>query len=188
MKERAQKTNNKNFKANILSNIIFFAFVCILSFLFVTYIGQRTTVSGSSMENTLYDGDNLMVDKLSYRFSEPKRYDIIIFPPKDKGDTLYIKRIIAKPGETIRIDMEGKIYINNVVLKEDYGNEIIKNPGIAIDPITLGDDEYFVLGDNRNNSADSRIAQVGLVHRKEIVGRAFIRIYPFNKIGILKHG
>ena len=183
------KNNNRetSIKSEIFSTLLFCLCVVVLSFLFVTFIGQRTTVSGESMENTLQDRDNLMIDKISYRLKDPERFDIIIFPPRIEKDTLYIKRVIGLPGETVRIDEYGRIYIDGEILDEDYGKEIIENPGRAIQPITLGDDEYFVLGDNRNNSSDSRLEQVGNVHRKEIVGKAFIRIYPFNNMGLIKH-
>lgn len=105
---------------------------------------------GHSMEDTLDDGDNLIVDKLTYRFRDPVRYDIIVFPYKYKEDTYYIKRIIGLPGEMVQITEEGNILINGEILEESYGREVMKSPGIAADPIILGEDEYFVLGDNRN--------------------------------------
>ena len=98
-----------------------------------------------------------------------------------------MKRIIGLPGETVQIDLEGNIYINGEILEEDYGLEPILFPGLAAEPITLGEDEYFVLGDNRNNSSDSRDASVGNIHRDDIVGKAWVRIWPLNKIGVLKH-
>ena len=139
------------------------------------------------MEPALSDGDNLIVDKISYRFHDPERFDIIIFPYQWEPNTYYIKRIIGLPGETIQIDDEGNIYIDGKVLQEHYGLERIKNPGSAREPITLGEDEYFVLGDNRNNSEDSRFTQVGVIHRDDIVGRAWLRIYPFDRIGFIRH-
>ena len=139
------------------------------------------------METTLSDGDNLLVDKITYRFSEPKRFDIIVFPFQYDTDTYYIKRIIGMPGETVQIDYDGNIYINGSLLEESYGREVIQNPGRAADPITLGEDEYFVMGDNRNNSSDSRDPSVGNIHRKDIIGRAWVRIWPFSKFGVLKH-
>ena len=141
------------------------------------------------METTLSDGDNLIVDKISYRFRDPQRFDIVVFPFKYKENTYYIKRIIGLPGETVQIDEQGNIYINGEKLVESYGREIIKpeNVGIAAVPIVLGEDEYFVMGDNRNNSTDSRTEIVGNIHRDEIIGRAWIRIWPFSKFGVLKH-
>ena len=171
----------------ILSMIGWILFIFCLVFLVTTYVGQRTRVEGHSMEPALSDGDNLIVDKISYRFHDPARFDIIIFPYQWEPNTYYIKRIIGLPGETIQIDDEGNIYIDGEVLQEHYGLERIKNPGSAREPITLGEDEYFVLGDNRNNSEDSRFTQVGVIHRDDIVGRAWLRIYPFDRIGFIRH-
>ena len=114
------------------------------------------------------------------------RYDIIVFPYQYEENTFYIKRIIGLPGETVQI-ADGEIFINGEVLMESYGREVIQDPGTAAEPIRLGEDEYFVLGDNRNASSDSREPSVGVIHRNDIVGRAWIRIWPLNKAGILKH-
>ena len=173
-------------KKEILSWVFYIAFVLVLTWVIITFVGQRTRVDGRSMMNTLHDGDNLIVEKLSYRFSDPKRFDIIVFPPTGKKE-YYIKRIIGLPGETVQIDENGNIYINGELLEENYGAETIQNPGRAAKPITLGDDEYFVMGDNRNNSKDSRSEEVGNVKRSQIIGRAWLRIWPLNKFGLLKH-
>lgn len=177
---------NKSMLREILELLGYMAVVLVLAGLIVTYVGQRTMVSGSSMENTLSDRDNLIVDKITYRFSEPKRFDIIVFPYQYEEDTYYIKRIIGLPGETVQI-VDGDILINGEVLNESYGRERIESSGTAIDPITLGDDEYFVMGDNRNESADSREPDVGNIKRADLIGRAWVRIWPLNKFGILKH-
>lgn len=173
-------------KKEILSWVFYISFVLVLTWVIITFVGQRTRVDGRSMMNTLHDGDNLIVEKLSYRFSDPKRFDIIVFPPTGKKE-YYIKRIIGLPGETVQIDENGNIYINGELLEENYGAETIQNPGRAAKPITLGDDEYFVMGDNRNNSKDSRSEEVGNVKRSQIIGRAWLRIWPLNKFGLLKH-
>lgn len=173
-------------KKEILSWVFYIAFVLVLTWVIITFVGQRTRVDGRSMMNTLHEGDNLIVEKLSYRFSDPKRFDIIVFPPTGKKE-YYIKRIIGLPGETVQIDENGNIYINGELLEENYGAETIQNPGRAAKPITLGDDEYFVMGDNRNNSKDSRSEEVGNVKRSQIIGRAWLRIWPLNKFGLLKH-
>ena len=170
----------------VLSFFLYVAIVVGITFFIIHFVGQRTYVSGSSMENTLSDGDNLIVDKLTYRFSDPKRFDIIVFPYKYEENTYFIKRIIGLPGETVQI-VDGTIYINGEVLGESYGREVMKNSGMAADPITLGDDEYFVLGDNRNDSTDSRDPSVGKIKRNQIIGRAWVRIWPLSKIGILRH-
>lgn len=177
----------KSVLREILSTSLYLLVVLALTYLVITFVGQRTHVIGSSMETTLHDEDQLIVDKLSYRFKDPQRYDIIVFPYQYGEKTYYIKRIIGLPGETVRIDGEGNIYINEELLEENYGREVIQSPGRAETPITLGQDEYFVMGDNRNNSSDSRDPSVGNIKREDIVGRAFIRIWPFEKFGILKH-
>ena len=171
----------------IFSMMFYLIFVVAATLLIIRFVGQRTEVSGHSMEDTLDDGDNLIVDKLTYRFRDPVRYDIIVFPYKYKEDTYYIKRIIGLPGEMVQITEEGNILINGEILEESYGREVMKSPGIAADPIILGEDEYFVLGDNRNASADSRDPSVGVISGKDIVGRAWLRIWQLNKFGILKH-
>ncbi len=170
----------------IISTAVYLAVVTIAALLLVKYVGQRTQVIGSSMENTLSDGDNLIVDKITYRFKDPERFDIIVFPYQYEKDTYYIKRVIGLPGETVQIK-DGQILINGEVLEESYGREIILSPGIAQEQITLSEDEYFVMGDNRNESSDSRVASVGNIKKKDIIGKAWVRIWPLNKIGILKH-
>lgn len=171
----------------ILSTSMYLLVVLCLTYLVIHYVGQRTQVVGSSMENTLSDADNLIVDKITYRFRDPKRFDIVVFPFQYAEDTYYIKRVIGLPGETVYIDGEGTIYINDVVLEEDYGREVILDAGRAYEPITLGENEYFVMGDNRNNSSDSRDPVVGNISGDDIIGRAWMRIWPLNKLGILKH-
>ena len=156
------------------------------SYLVLTFVGQRTQVSGESMETTLSDGDHLIVDKISYRFNEPQRYDIIVFPYRLEKNTYYIKRIIGLPGETVQV-VDGYVYINGVQLDEHYGNDVMNEAGLAAEPLTLGPDEYFVLGDNRNNSQDSRTANVGVIHRDEVLGRAWVRIWPLSDFGVIKH-
>ena len=170
----------------LLSWLIYIVIVVILSLGIITFIGQRTKVSGHSMETTLSDGDNLIVDKISYRFRDPERFEIIVFPFQYEEHTYYIKRIIGLPGETVQV-IDGYVYINGEVLDENYGLEVMDDPGIAAEPITLGEDEYFVLGDNRNHSSDSRDPSVGVLHRNDIMGRAWIRIWPFDKFGVIKH-
>lgn len=170
----------------VLEMILYFALVAGITFLIIHFVGQRTVVNGVSMQPTLSDGDNLIVDKLSYRFRDPDRFDVIVFP---QGDGRYfIKRIIGLPGENVRIDEDGSIYIDGEKLSESYGKEVIQDPGLAKDGIELGADEYFVLGDNRNDSMDSRMAEVGPIVGERIIGRAWLRIYPFDQIGFLKHG
>ena len=165
--------------------------LCVLGavWLVITFVGQRTEVEGASMENTLHNGDNLIVDKFSYRFHDPERFDIIVFPFQFQDNTYYIKRIIGLPGETVQIMDDGSIYINGEKLEENYGMEVIKPEtiGRAAEPIELGDDEYFVMGDNRNNSSDSRTDMVGNIKRENIIGKAWLRIWPVSDFGVLQH-
>lgn len=182
-----KETKKKVDVKEIISFVIYIAAVFAITYLVITYVGQRTEVIGTSMEYTLSDGDNLIVDKISYRFNEPERFDIIVFPYQYQEDTYYIKRIIGLPGEKVQIGEDGTIYINDEELEESYGREVMRYPGTAAEPILLGEDEYFVLGDNRNASSDSRDPSVGLIKGKDIVGRAWVRIYPFSKFGFIKH-
>ena len=193
-RERRPVLNNRNDKSDNISKKFFIeiakfvmrvAVVVACAFLIVTFVGQRTQVNGSSMETTLSDKDNLVVDKLSYKFSSPKRFEIVVFPHvgNDNKEVYYIKRVIGLPGETVQIS-NGTIYINDVPLEENYGCEVMRDGKMASSPIKLADDEYFVLGDNRNHSSDSR--EFGAVNKDIIVGRAIFRIYPFNKFGKLK--
>lgn len=191
-KELEQSKENAkplNIIKEIISMAIYIAVVFLLTYLIITYVGQRTVVSGSSMESTLSNGDHLILDKISYRFKEPERFDIIVLPYQYEENTFYIKRIIGMPGEKVRIDEKGIIYINGEELVESYGLEVIDADklGLAEQEITLSEDEYFVLGDNRNNSSDSRDPSVGNIKREDIIGKAWVRIFPFDKIGFIKH-
>lgn len=186
MKEEERGKRGKTVR-ECVSFILYLIVIVVLTFLMIRYVGQRTRVDGSSMENTLTNGDNLIVDKISYRFHEPERFDIIVFPYQYKEDTYFIKRIIGMPGETVQITDKGEILINGEELVESYGREVIKDPGLASDPVTLGEDEYFVMGDNRNYSKDSRFPDVGNIRRADIIGKAWLRIYPFDKIGFIRH-
>lgn len=170
----------------ILGTSIYLLGVVLAAFLVIKFVGQRTVVIGSSMNTTLYDEDNLILNKISYAFHDPERFDVVVFPFRDDTGRNYIKRVIGLPGETVRIDEEGNIFIDDELLSENYGIEIIRNGGRAAgDGFTLGDDEYFVMGDNRNASDDSRFS-VGAVKRGEIIGKAWVRIYPFNSVGKIK--
>ena len=191
MQQMARRTREETKERSIFRELggwlLYILIIIGLTYLIITFVGQRTRVSGSSMETTLSNGDNLIVDKLTYHFKEPKRYDIIVFPYKYEENTYYIKRIIGLPGETVQV-IDGYTYINGDQLAGDiYGAEVMESAGIAAEPITLGEDEYFVLGDNRNHSSDSRDPSVGILKRKDLMGRAWIRIYPFDKMGVIKH-
>lgn len=184
----------------IIKWIVDIAMVVCLSFLLATYMLGKTTVVGHSMEPTLYNDDHVLIDKVSYCFKEPQRYDVIIFEPAIANvSKYYVKRIIGLPGETVQI-IDGVVYIDgepleddiiySFKLKDENGDEIapekIFNAGLASEPVELGYDEYFVLGDNRNNSEDSRFANVGNVKYSSIIGRIWAISSPFGRMGIIK--
>ena len=174
-------TNKITFGKIAISRIISLILFLILAICIVNYAGQGTKVVGRSMENTFMEGDGLFIDKLSYRFTSPKRFDIIVFPFQEGEESvLYIKRVIGMPGETIQIAGD-HIYINGDILLEEFGKEAMEegSEGIALYPYTLGEDEYFVLGDNRNLSIDSRHPQVGAIKEEMIIGKYAFRLWLF---------
>lgn len=161
------------------------AAVIFLAYFIVYYCVEKTNVIGSSMESTLAADEPIIINKFSYRISDPKRYDVIVFKQSGKEHSFYnIKRIIGLPGETILIK-DDEILINGEVIHNIVRVEPMINYGLAGEEITLEDNEYFVLGDNRNNSEDSRFASIGNITRDEIIGKAAIRISPFNFINKL---
>ncbi len=184
--KKKKRSRSGNFLKEFITFSIYLLSILILTWLLMTYVVQRTVVEGESMENCLHDGDNLLVDKFTYRFHEPKRFDVVVFPYAYDAKTYYIKRVIGLPGETVFIDTNGDIYINEEKITENYGNEVILDGGLAGDFVFLGSNEYFVLGDNRNHSTDSRDPSVGPVKRDSIIGRAAFRIWPFSKSGKIK--
>ncbi len=171
---------------NSTAGLLLYIFLVVgLAFLISRFCIGRVVVDGPSMKNTLQDQESVIVNKIKTRFMQLDRFDIVVFKYEYELDTRYIKRVIGLPGETVQIDNAGNIYINGELLEEDYGREIIEDPGMAIDPITIGEDEYFVLGDNRNNSSDSRDPDVGLVKKDQLYGVAWLRVYPFKKFGLI---
>lgn len=156
---------------------VFFCFAAVLiAFVLVFSFGMRISVIGVSMEPALYNGQEVLVDRFSYKLLSPKRGDIIVFLPNgNKNSHYYLKRVVGLPGEKIQI-IGGYVYINEVLLEEDESYDKIADPGIAETQITLGIDEYFVLGDNRNSSEDSRSGNVGAVKKDTITGKAWFHM------------
>lgn len=172
-------------KDGFITEIVKFSLVALLIVLPIRmFVAQPFIVSGASMETTFSTGEYLIVDQLSYRFEEPNRGDVIIFRyPKDPSK-FFIKRVIGIPGDTIVIDGSTVTIINEthpdgVALNETYIRDMAPN---TTQSETLGDGEYFVMGDNRNASSDSRMW--GVLQRDKIIGKAFIRLFPFTEIGI----
>ncbi len=168
----------KNFSKSMIGFILYIVLIFGAAFLLSHFIVGQVAVDGPSMNDTLQDGDRLLLNKFSYRIRQLDRFDIVIFKYAYDTDTDYIKRVIGLPGETVSIDDDGNIYIDGELLEEDYGKEVIEDPGLAEEPITLGEDEYFVLGDNRNDSCDSRDADVGAIKKSQIRGTASLRLMP----------
>jgi signal peptidase I len=136
----------------------------------VNFVGIRTSVVGTSMEPVLFNGEEVLLNRIIYQFSTPKRGDIVAFHPNGNENThLYVKRIVALPGETIQIK-QGSVYINGEMSAMDI--ETLE-AGVASEPMKLGDEEYFVMGDNRENSEDSRSANIGNVTREMIEGKVW---------------
>ena len=187
-------------KHELIKIVLYIIGIIGIVFLIHTFIGSRSEVVGHSMEDTLHDGESVWLDKLSYRLHEPERYDIVVFPVED-SETYFIKRIIGLPSETVYIDENGDIYIGTTEtiyedtdgtlhneaekLSETYGKNTIQENmgGIAAKPVTLGENEYFVMGDNRNNSKDSRSEEIGPISGDRLQGKAVFRLWPWKKFG-----
>ncbi len=184
LKKTRKKTDKrkKSFKSELFEWVKEIVIALVIVFFIITFIGQLTNVVGKSMFPTLDGGDHIVIEKLTKRFSEMKRYDIVVFP--HEKDILYIKRIVAFPGEVVEIK-DGKCYVNSEEIDSKYVFDTIEEYGNITYPFTVPDGHYFVLGDNRNNSYDSRYEAVGTVKREDITGRAFFRIWPLNKIGMV---
>ena len=147
---------------------------------------QTVTMQESSMEPTIAVGDRFFINRVVYKFSSPKRGDLIVFRTNASDDAaLHIRRVIGLPGETIQIS-GGRILIDGEAYKEGKDFPMISNPGLASSSITLESGEYFVLGDNRNNSEDSRYADVGMVRKRYIAGKIWFTCAPFEKLGFTK--
>ena len=177
--------SDKNVTKEILSWVICIAVAVVIGLLIVNFGLQRTIVDGRSMYTTLDTGDNLWVEKLSKNFNKLKRGNIITVHVDDEEIDPLIKRIIALPGETIEIKGDD-VYIDGEKLEEDYltfSDNTSQNGEYDGLKVTLADDEYFVMGDNRGNSYDCRA--LGPVKKDAIIGRAFFRFYPFNKMGTI---
>ncbi|MCT4598733.1 MAG: signal peptidase I [Vallitalea sp.] len=173
----------KNIGKEILSWVLDIGIVLVAVLLITTFLFQKTNVIGQSMEPTLHNGDHVIIDKISYRFAKPKKYDIVVFPYKKNPSQNYIKRIIGLPGDEVNI-INGEVYINGEKLDETF--DVINRMGNREFPLIVPEGEYFVMGDNRNNSSDSRYTDVGTIAKKDLIGKAGLRIWPLNDFGFVK--
>lgn len=183
---RQRKKWNLTLLKDIVLWVLQIAFVLALAFAIVYYVGQRTRVIGNSMEPQFSEGDQLLINRFIYIFGDPKANDVVVFLPNGNEKAHhYVKRIVGCPGDTIRIT-NGILYVNGKVFEEEIEVSAMDYAGIAEEEITLSDDEYFVLGDNRNNSEDSRYANIGIIKKDYIIGRAWFVIAPFSNLGFVE--
>lgn len=156
--------------------------VLMLAWFFVLYMGYRVEVDGRSMEPLMKNQDIVLTDKVCYNFRDVKRFEVIAFRKPDHAEKISVKRVVALPGETVQI-RNGDIYINGQKLDTEGRIRTAAVAGRAEETITLGEDEYFVMGDWPEVSEDSRFDSVGNVHREQIIGRVWFRLEPFSSFG-----
>ncbi len=171
--------------SSILEFLKTVAIIVLVAFFVRFYLVQPFVVEGSSMEPNFHNGEYLLVDKISYRLNPPKRGDVIVLHPPSSPQLNYIKRIIALPGEKIDI-RSGEIFVNQAKIDEQYIPKeltLVKHTQAANFSQLLGETEYFVLGDNRDHSSDSR--EWGMVPRENIIGRAMLVVFPVNNFGLV---
>ena len=178
----SKKPKYKKFFKSLFLWIIEILLVVLAAYLIIEYAVEKTTMMGVSMNSTLNDGEKIIINKLAYFRKEPQRYDVIVFSQSKSGHGYYnIKRVVGLPGETLEI-VNGEVYINGIKMNEVIPVEKMRVAGLADEAITLGENEFFVLGDNRNYSEDSRFANIGIVVKNDIIGKAWIRLEPFSII------
>ena len=168
---------------NAVNWIVDLIVVLALAVLLVSWFGFRVPMNGHSMEPVLNAQDVVLADRLTYQLKAPERLDVIVYQTGDE-EKMSVKRIIGLPGETVRI-RSGRLYLNGEAVELEGQLEEVALAGIAEQEIMLAEDEYFVLGDNRDSSEDSRFENVGNVKRSQIIGKVWFRISPFVKMGLI---
>lgn len=171
-----EKKLNKSTIREIFITLFYSIAAVLLAFVLVYSVGMKISMIGVSMKPAIYNGQGVLVNRFIYNITSPKRGDVIAFLPNgNKNAHYYLKRVVALPGETVQI-IGGYVYVNGELLAEDESFDKIADPGMTENEIVLGSDEYFVLGDNRNNSEDSRSGNIGAVKRETIAGKAWLRL------------
>lgn len=183
-RKKRKRVNLSTAKNGVLW-IVEIIIVLALALALVYCAGMKVTVVGNSMENTLVDGSQVLVNRFTYNLTDPKSGDVIVFLPNgNEKSHYYIKRVVGAPGDKVQI-IDGVLYVNGELFDEQ-DTDAIKNAGLAEEEITVDEDEYFVLGDNRNSSEDSRYANIGNIKKEYITGKAWFVIKPFSKMGRIK--
>lgn len=185
-----RKNKRKQASAGSVKSIFWFivqiVIVLFMAFVIVYCAGTQVTVVGNSMEPNLKESETVLVNRFTYNLTGLKSGDVIVFLPNgNEKSHYYVKRVIAVPGDKVQI-ISGLVYVNGEQYAEDFDVEAMRNAGLAEEEIVVGDDEYFVLGDNRNNSEDSRFANLGNIHTDDILGKAWFVISPYNEMRPVK--
>lgn len=161
--------------------VLSFVLACIL----VYFFGRTISNVGQSMEPTIYSGDRVLINQFVYMMKDPDYGDVVVFKPNGNVNSHYhMKRVVGKPGDTVQI-ISGRVFVNGEALEEEITTEPMEEAGVAETEVKLGKDEYFVLGDKRNASEDSRSANIGNVNRKDILGKAWFIISPREQFGYI---
>lgn len=182
--QRRQNMDYTKLKENFFFGVEIIV-VIVIAFVLVHFVGEKTSVIGASMNPTLSNKDEVIINKFIYTLTDPKRDDVVVFRPNGNENThLNIKRVVGLPGETIKVE-EGVLYIDGEAYESKFVANGIKDVGIAAEPILLGEDEYFVIGDNVNNSEDSRFANIGNVNKEDMEGKVWFCVSPVSNMGFV---
>ncbi len=183
---RRRKRINKTAAKEVFTWAWEIAIAVLVTLVFMYFFGFHTNVVGQSMLETLKDGDGILVNRFVYKIKQPSANDVIVFLPNgNENSHYYVKRVIGVPGDTVQIK-NGAVYVNGKMFEETTDVSAIENAELAAQEIVVGEDEYFVLGDNRNNSEDSRYANIGNVKKEYIEGKAWFVTSPWKDIGLIK--
>lgn len=170
-------------RGRVIGGWLFFILIIFcLIWLCVHIFNTRIVMPDNSMLPNIQEGDFLAIDRVTYHFTDPARFDVVVFPSKYESDTYYIRRIVGLPGETVQIT-DGKLYINSREFTNPYSTGSLDSPGLAYQPVTLGADEYFVMSDDLSYTTDSREPSVGNVNIEEITGKIWLKIWPLSHFG-----